>query len=244
MPEGFLRTHDDARLWFTVDGSGPPLLLANGGPGCGDYLGPVAAMLQARFRVVRFEPRGCGRSQHKGPYDVATALTDVQTLRAHIGASRWIVGGHSAGADLALATAMEHPDSTIGVLCLAGGRVHDDRQWHRVYDIGRTLRPETPPPGSEPYNLQVNARHSQSWKAFCKRPSLLRRLATLPLPVRYILAGDDIRPAWIYRQVAALVPDGGEAVVHGAGHNIWMTHAEPLRVALLQALDDITARAS
>ena len=34
-----------ARLWSCAGGAGTPLLMFSGGPGCDDYLGPVAAML-------------------------------------------------------------------------------------------------------------------------------------------------------------------------------------------------------
>ena len=37
------------------------MLMFNGGPGCDDYLGLVAEMIDDMCRVIRFEPRGCGR---------------------------------------------------------------------------------------------------------------------------------------------------------------------------------------
>jgi proline iminopeptidase len=241
VSEGFLTRSDGARLWYTVSGDGPALLLANGGPGCADYLGPVAALVEDRVRVVRFEPRGCGRSDRKGPYDLPTTLADVEALRLHTGADRWTVGGHSAGADLALACALTSPATVRGVVCIAGGRVHDDRQWHRVYDLRRQANPEVPPPGSQPFSSQVNARGNRSFRDFCREPDLLRRIAALPMPVRYILAGDDIRPNWPLQQVAALARVGAAEAVHGAGHNLWTTHAEPLRAALRRAIDAIVA---
>ena len=51
------------RLWWCASGAGTPLPIFNGGPGCDDYLGPVAAMIDDLCRVIRFEPRGCGRSK-------------------------------------------------------------------------------------------------------------------------------------------------------------------------------------
>ena len=49
-----------AQIWSVVSGRGTPLLMFNGGPGCDDYLGPVAEMIDDLCRVIRFEPRGCG----------------------------------------------------------------------------------------------------------------------------------------------------------------------------------------
>ncbi|MGH2602576.1 MAG: alpha/beta fold hydrolase [Dehalococcoidia bacterium] len=64
-------------LWVAEQGTGPPLVLCTGGPGCCDYLGPVAAMVDDLVRVYRFEPRGCGRSAAAGPYDLATSLARI-----------------------------------------------------------------------------------------------------------------------------------------------------------------------
>jgi len=54
-----------ARLWSTSTGHGAGLILYNGGPGCEDYLGPAAAMIDPLCQVVRFEPRGRGPSDRE-----------------------------------------------------------------------------------------------------------------------------------------------------------------------------------
>jgi proline iminopeptidase len=59
MSEQFVNS-DGARLWTVAHGRGMPLMVCNGGPGCCDYLAPVAAMLDDIARVIRFEGRGCG----------------------------------------------------------------------------------------------------------------------------------------------------------------------------------------
>ena len=66
-----------ARLWSTASGRGTPLLMFNGGPGCDDYLSPVAEMINDLCQVVRFEPRGCGRSDWDGNYDIDTLVADA-----------------------------------------------------------------------------------------------------------------------------------------------------------------------
>ena len=71
MPERYVRS-GEARLWTCSTGAGTPFLMFNGGPGCDDYLAPVAAMIEDMCEVVRFEPRGCGRSDWDGRYDVHT----------------------------------------------------------------------------------------------------------------------------------------------------------------------------
>lgn len=109
-----------ATLWTASQGDGVPLVLCHGGPGLSDNLGPVAAMVDDVARVHRFDQRGSGRSRSDGPFDVDAMVADLEALRRHWGHERWIVGGHSWGASLALFFALAHPDRTLGVVYLAG----------------------------------------------------------------------------------------------------------------------------
>lgn len=123
------------RLWSAIQGTGLPLVLCHGGPGGYDYFGPVAAMVDDRCRVLRYDQRGSGRSQAAGPYDVATFVGDLEGLRAHFGYTQWIVGGHSWGAGLALAYAVQHPHRTRAVVYLSGTGI--DPRWHDDYRSNR-----------------------------------------------------------------------------------------------------------
>ena len=76
MSEQYVNS-EGARLWTLAQGSGVPIVLCNGGPGCCDYLAPVAAMLDDLAQVIRFEARGCGRSDRQPPYTIATCLADL-----------------------------------------------------------------------------------------------------------------------------------------------------------------------
>ncbi len=96
------------RIWTASQGSGIPLLLCNGGPGCCDYLQPVAEMLEDLAYVIRFEQRGCGRSDQSGPYNVETCIADMEAIRESYELNRWVVGGHSWGANLAIAYSIVH----------------------------------------------------------------------------------------------------------------------------------------
>ena len=97
--------------------------------------GPVADMVSDLCQVVRYDQRGSGRSQLIGPYDVSTFVDDLEGLRRHFNFERWIVGGHSWGAGLALAYAVRFPTRTIAILHIAGTGI-DDR-WHDEYRENR-----------------------------------------------------------------------------------------------------------
>lgn len=123
------------QLWTAVEGKGTPTVLCHGGPGGYDYLAPVADMISDVCRVVRYDQRGSGRSQAVGPYDVSTFVDDLEGLREHFNFERWVVGGHSWGAGLALAYAVRFPAQTMAVLHIAGTGI-DDR-WHDEYRENR-----------------------------------------------------------------------------------------------------------
>jgi proline iminopeptidase len=131
MEGGFARSDDGVRLWFTAEGNGPPLVLCHGGPGMWDYLGPLSELLEATAHVIRWEQRGCGRSDRRGPYTSARVVADLDDLCAHFGYDRWIVGGHSWGASVALHYALAHPERTAGLVYVGG--VGLGRAWNRAY---------------------------------------------------------------------------------------------------------------
>ena len=123
------------RLWTAMQGTGQPMVLCHGGPGGYDYLAPVADAVSDVCQVVRYDQRGSGRSQPVGPYDVRTFVNDLEGLRKHFNFERWIVGGHSWGAGLALAYAVRFPARTIAVLHIAGTGI--DPRWHDEYRENR-----------------------------------------------------------------------------------------------------------
>lgn len=107
-------------LWTATTGSGVPLVLAHGGPGLSNTLQPIARMVDDIAQVHLYDQRGCGRSSAGAPFDIATFIDDLETLRKHWGHERWFVGGHSWGAALALFYALMHPGRVLGVVYLGG----------------------------------------------------------------------------------------------------------------------------
>ncbi|MBC8072268.1 MAG: alpha/beta hydrolase [Deltaproteobacteria bacterium] len=223
-----LVTSGEAQLWSTATGSGIPLVLFNGGPGCDDYLGPVAQLISDTCRVVRFEPRGCGRSTWDSRYDLDTLLSDADAIRESYGFDRWIVAGHSAGPNVALAYAIRHPSRTLGVIGIAGGKIVDDRHWSDTYHSRSKALGEDTAVSQVHADPDVNRQGNATWREYCRRPALLRELATLDVPCVFINAGEDLRPNWPTQQLAELIPRARYVEIPGAGHYIWLTHASEL----------------
>lgn len=132
---------DGARLWTATEGEGRPVVWCHGGPGGTDLLEPAAAMVADIARVHRYEQRACGRSSGGAPYTMARWIADLDQLRQHWGHERWVVAGHSFGAALALAYALEHPDRTEAVVYLSCiVRLDGQPDWYGRYRDARLER--------------------------------------------------------------------------------------------------------
>lgn len=233
--ERYVRSNG-ARLWTCVSGKGTPFLMFNGGPGCDDYLAPVARMVEGVCQVIRFEPRGCGRSDWDGNYAVQTMIDDAEAVRRAYGVEGCIVGGHSFGPSLALAYALRYPAHATGLVGIAGGTFVNDRTWSEAYH--RNLDTVGEDLGGVVFTADetVNQEGNRSWREYIKRPALFREIADLPIPATFINGSEDIRPSWPTRQLAALMPNGRYVEIAGAAHTVWLTHAAELRTVLREAV--------
>ena len=121
MTEAYVDLPDGARLWTSVEGSGPPVVVCHGGPGLWDYLGDLAGLLSDNFTVYRWDQRACGRSTAGStPASTKGTLDDLDALRSHFGLDRWAVLGHSFGAELALLYGLLFPARCTCVVYVSG----------------------------------------------------------------------------------------------------------------------------
>ena len=241
MRESFV-VSDDVNIWTIRTGEGYPVMLCNGGAGCCDYLAPVAEMLDDMAQVIRFEQRGCGRSQLVPPYDIETCLTDLENIRKHYQIDRWIIGGHSWGADLALIYALERAPHVAGLICIAGGRVHNDREWHDEYERRKEREGEQLPKFDYPPNYEVNKQLNRSWKRYIQNPALLRAISRLEIPALFVYGARDIRPSWPVEQVARLMPQARWELIEDAEHVIWFSRPNELKSLLRSFVEDTRGR--
>lgn len=232
MKESYVPVGGEDRLWVCTSGTGDPMIFLNGGPGMADYLGPVADLLSDSLRVIRFEQRGCGRSISTGPMTVQQFVEDIVTLKSEFGIDRWWVTGHSWGADLGLAYVLVHPDHVKGLIGIAGGRIHRDDEWKRIYTENKD-KEALPPSDFEP-NYDVNTALINSWYEYCRQPTLYRRLAELHTPCLFIDGEHDIRPTWPTEQLANLLPDARYVVLSDADHNVWQGNSAALKAEIVR----------
>lgn len=212
------RCKDEILLHVGVTGDGPDVVVLSGGPGCVNYL-EQDALAPRGARAWFPEPRGVGRSGG-GPHDLAQAVTDLETIRKAMGIESWIALGHSFGSDLAVRYALDHPERVRAVIGIAGHGLHKDRTWSATYAAARHTENEF----DIEYEPAVHDSLNTSFDEWIHEPALFRQLADTDVPMTFLAAGQDIRPDWPLRQLAALVPRGQFREITGVPHNFWSTH--------------------
>lgn len=104
----------DLVYWETCGNpDGKPALVLHGGPGSGCTPWHRRLFHPAKYRIVLFDQRNCGRSQpHASAPDMDLSanttdnlIADIELLRVHLDIQRWLVLGGSWGSALALAYA-------------------------------------------------------------------------------------------------------------------------------------------
>lgn len=237
-------SNGDAIIWTTIhkhiDENKPYLCLCGGGPGLGDTLYDVDRLLSHRFNVIRFEQRGCGRSTVDGNYDLETTISDLVKIQEYYKLDKWIIGGHSWGANLSLIFALTYPDRCDGVLYISGSGVQNDQDWNDEFrsNADKLEGPEFTLPDGISINYDVLNTGLRSFNKYLKRPSLYRDISKLKIPTIVLYGEDDIRPAWAAIQLANLLPNCTLELVSNAGHIIWNDEPNRFRESIFTWLDD------
>jgi proline iminopeptidase len=121
---GYLDVGDGHRVYYERVGTpgAKPAVFLHGGPGGGISPNQRRVFDPARYDVVLFDQRGCGRSTPHAGLEANTTwhlVADIERLRVHVGAESWQVFGGSWGSTLALAYAQAHPER-VSELVLRG----------------------------------------------------------------------------------------------------------------------------
>jgi len=112
---GTLDVGDGHILYYERSGTpgAKPAVFLHGGPGGGISPNHRRLFDPARYDVLLFDQRGCGRSTPHAGLEANTTwhlVADIERLRALMGVEQWLVFGGSWGSALALAYAQTHPE--------------------------------------------------------------------------------------------------------------------------------------
>jgi 3-oxoadipate enol-lactonase len=118
-------------------GDGSPLVLMHPGWGDSAIWDPVIGRLAARYRVIRYDARGYGRSP--APVTPYTQSGDLAAVLGHLGLDRVALVAHSGGGGPAICLALDQPDRLSALILVAPGT--EDYPW----------------PGDDPYLAEFGA---------------------------------------------------------------------------------------
>src|SRR5712691_7053930 len=119
---------DGARLHFVIKGAGRPVILIHGNPGsCQDWA-RLYTPISSRYQAIAFDRPGHGHSQRPNHRDITV---DVQAQMLHealskLAIDRPLLVGHSWGAALALAYALQFGEAISGAVLLAPAAYESD----------------------------------------------------------------------------------------------------------------------
>ncbi len=126
---GMLDVGDGNAIAWEESGTphGKPAVVLHGGPGQGSAPNMRRAFDPARYRVVLFDQRGCGRSTPHASEPTTDMrfnttphlIADMERLRDHLGIDRWLILGGSWGSTLALAYAQQHSSRVSAIVLTA-----------------------------------------------------------------------------------------------------------------------------
>jgi pimeloyl-ACP methyl ester carboxylesterase len=114
---------DGVMIAYDLLGSGPPLYVCHGGPfQTVELVKRDFAPLYDRRSLAFADYRGSGRSGSApdATYNFATMANDLDQLRQHLGHNRIDLLAHSMGVWVALAFAIQHPESLHRLVLLGG----------------------------------------------------------------------------------------------------------------------------
>ncbi len=143
---GMLPVDDLHTLYWEESGNpkGVPVLFVHGGPGGGTSPKNRLFFDPAHYRIILFDQRGAGKSTPMGEIRQNTTpllISDMETLRKHLGVEKWHLFGGSWGSTLSLAYSIAHPDRVLGMV-LRGIFLCRPEEIHWFYQEAGLIFPE------------------------------------------------------------------------------------------------------
>ena len=117
------------RSAYSVEGSGPPLILIHGIGASRHSWDGLVRHLRDDFRCISYDLRGHGKSPLPAPpYTLDDLVEDLELLRQELGLARVHLAGHSLGGMIGPAYARRYPQHvlSLGLYSTAAFRTEDD----------------------------------------------------------------------------------------------------------------------
>lgn len=257
--QGAMLNVGDAMIHYAVSGSGEAIVMLPGWTQDMSIWEREAAALSPRYRVIRMDRRGYGRST--GYADPTADPADVRALLDSLGIQRATIVGLSAGAGAAISFGMAYPGRTdrlvlegLGPIAGFPGEGAMQAQFQNVVDLARAhgldslwtylmtsglfwRPPGSPIPEKPTYWLRYNGRDLLDPQPPSGKVELAQwsRISSLTMPILVIQGEHDMPPALaIAESIATRLPNARRVVIPAAGHGAHFDQPE----RFLQALRD------
>lgn len=262
---GHVETTDGVRLFTEVADAGgdrPWVVLSNSlGADLSMWDGQVAT-LATRYRVLRYDTRGHGRSGQAGSgFRLDRLVADLVAVMDHHGVGKADIVGLSLGGMTALGLGLDHPQRVGRLVCIAARsdapppfvQGWDDRiaavaaGGVAAITEGTLQRWFTPATHAGRPDVVQRAREMllatqpdgyAACAAAIRELAYLPRLGALAMPALYVAGAEDVAaPADAMRGMAAATPGARFEIVAGAAHMVSMETPAALNAILSDFLE-------
>ncbi|MBT9549961.1 MAG: 3-oxoadipate enol-lactonase [Hydrogenophaga sp.] len=248
---------------YSIDGDSGPWLVMSHSLGCDMAMwDPQMPALTGRYRVLRYDTRGHGRSEATaGPYTLDQLADDAAALMKHVGIRSAVWVGFSMGGMIGQTFALKHPSLTQAVV-LADTTSEHHATPHSVWDerirvaleqgmaplvqpaIGRWFTQayrERQPERVAAVARTIGRTSVDGWAGCCAAISGVNttsRLHEIACPVLVIVGEHDIgTPLASALTIHRALPDSVLAVVSDAAHMTCIEQPSQFNRVLRQFLD-------
>jgi pimeloyl-ACP methyl ester carboxylesterase len=244
------------------------VVLAHGFGGSARNFGPQMRSLRDRYRVVRYDARGHGRSEAPAEpraYAPATFVDDMRRVLDEVGAPAAVAGGLSMGAGIALRFALAQPARVRAlVLCaFPAGADDGDGFAGKALGFADTIERDGLEAAGEAYVWGPQTRLDRNAVKFVRQgflehpphglaltlrgvialqppvPALRPALEAIRCPVLVVVGSEDGPSRRACDALAAAIPQARLVVVPGAGHVVNLQKPDEVSAAMHEFLDGL-----
>jgi aminoacrylate hydrolase len=253
----------DGEIHYEVTGEGHPLILVSGLNGVARYWQPQLAAFSARYRVITYDQRGTGASDHQQrEFSVDQMARELIALMDALNIERAHIVGLSTGGAIGQTLAIEHP-ARVARMALCSTWTHCDPWFRRLFEARRRMYelagPELhalfhplflyPPDYVNAHDAEITEEQSRApTKAAPVEASIGRinallafdrraGLARIKAPTLVIACDNDyITPSYHSEALARAIPNAKLVILRGGGHSFSKTRPVEFNRIVLEFL--------
>jgi pimeloyl-ACP methyl ester carboxylesterase len=261
-------TVEGTRLYWEDGGEGEPLLLIQGLGFSSAMWFRVLPALEARYRVIRYDARGIGRSDvPEGPYTIERAAADAVAILDAAGVDQAHVFGCSLGGIVAQEVALSHTGRVRSLMLFCTHAAGEAAVWPapevmQMLAERTSLAPEdairasipvayaaTTDPALIEEDIKVRLEIRTSNEGYTNQltggigyPGTAPRLANIKVPTLVFTGdADKLVPPANTDILADGIPGAKKVILRGGGHVIFTDQPAAFTATMIEFLDEIGA---